>query len=164
MELTESRKGIIIKLISEFKKSDTYTLYKNDFARIVNNENELKAITEILKHKLEFITSQTKETYRLTKKGIVFSSFEELETEKAKIIMNNFNNSTIGQFNQDSDFFESPNNIKTNAAPSNNPVIKSRLKTILSNPWFIGISLALLAAIFNGKRFMSFINNILDNF
>ncbi|WP_144892524.1 hypothetical protein [Flavobacterium tiangeerense] len=164
MELTESRKRLIIDLISEFKKSDSYSLYKTEFNRIVNNENELKTVIEILKYKLEFITSPTKETYRLTKKGIVFSSFEDAESASDKIIMNSFNNSTIGQFNQDSNFFESPNNIKTKAAPSNNPVIKSRLKTILSNPWFIGISLALLAAILNGKRFMSFINNMLDNF
>ncbi|MFV5696177.1 hypothetical protein ACM55G_12170 [Flavobacterium sp. LB3P122] len=79
-------------------------------------------------------------------------------------ITNQFNNSTISQLNQDSDFFKSPNSIKTKAAPSNNPVIKSRLNTILLNPWLIGISFALIAAIFNGKRFMSFINNILDNF
>jgi hypothetical protein len=93
--------------------------------------------------------------------GTKFLSEIEL---KNKSITNHFNNSTIGQFNQDSKFFESPNSIKTKAAPSNNPVIKSRLNTILSNPWFIGISFALIAAIFNGKRFMSFINNILNNF
>lgn len=162
MELTESRKLIIIDLIYEFKKSNTHTLYKTEFNHIVNNENELKIITEILKYKFELITSPTKETYRLTKKGIVFSSFEALETEKNKFIMNSFNNSTIGQINQDSEFFESPNKIK--AAPSNTPLIKSRLITILSNPWLIGISLTLLATIFNGKRFMSFINNILDKF
>lgn len=93
--------------------------------------------------------------------GRKFMSTIELKNNS---VTNQFNNSNIGQFNQDSEFFESPNNIKTKAAPSNNPVIKSRLNTILSNPWLIGISLALIAAIFNGKRFMSFINNILDNF
>jgi hypothetical protein len=79
-------------------------------------------------------------------------------------ITNNFNNSTIGQLNQDSEFFESPNRIKTTATKSNNPAIKSRLYRILLNPWFIGISLTLIAAIFNSIRFMSYINNIIDNF
>ena len=164
MELTESRKRTIIELILEFKKDNTYSLWKTDFDKIVNDKAESKIISEILERKLGLIKNATKQTYRLTDKGIVFSSFEELESENNKIIINSFNNSTIGQFNQDSEFFESPNNIKTKAAPRSKPEIKSRLKTILSNPWLIGISLVLLAAIFNGKRFMSFINNILDNF
>jgi hypothetical protein len=100
MELTESRKRIIINLISEFKKSDTYTLYKKDFDKIVNDKSESKTIAETLIYKLKLVKNATKETYRLTENGIVFSSFEELEPEKAKIIMNSFNNSTIGQFNQ----------------------------------------------------------------
>lgn len=37
--------------------------------------------------------------------------FNKIETENKNII-NNFNNSTIGQFNQDSEFLESPINIK----------------------------------------------------
>jgi hypothetical protein len=105
--------------------------------------------------KIEFIRA------KITFKGIEY--LNKIESDNRNIT-NNFNNSTIGQLNQDSEFFESPNNIKTKAAPSNNPVIKSRLNTILSNPWFIGISLALITAIFNARRFVSFINNIIDDF
>lgn len=164
MELNESRKLIILKLISEFKKNDTYTMYKDDFDKIIDNNNEIKIITEILKYKLELILPSTKDTYRLTKAGILFSSFETLESEKTKTIINAFNNSTIGQFNQESFSSENLISIKTKAVLSNNPAKKSRLITILSNPWFIGISLTFLAAVFNAKRFMSFINNIFDNY
>ena len=100
----------------------------------------------------------TKAEYMINGNGSIY--LNTLENNGDKNITNNFNNSTISQLNQDSKFFEIPNKIKTKAAPSNNPVIKSRLITILSNSWFVGISIALLAAIFNGKKFMSFINNI----
>jgi hypothetical protein len=83
---------------------------------------------------------------------------------KNKEVTNQFNNSTIGHFNQDSIFLKSPINIKTKAAPSSSPEIKSRALVFFSNPWVIGLSLAIITAIFNGNRFMSFINNIFDNF
>ena len=65
-----------------------------------------------------------------------------------------------GHINQGSLLELSPININTNDIPSKNPVIKSRLNTILSNPWVIGIAFALLAAILNGKTVMNFINDI----
>lgn len=72
----------------------------------------------------------------------------------------NFNGNNYGIVGQDSRFENIPINIKTNDIPSKNPVTKSRLITILSNPWFVGITLVVLAAIFNGKTVMNFINNI----
>ncbi len=44
------------------------------------------------------------------------------------------------------------------------PVKKSRwIKIFFSNPWVIGISLVLLAAILNANRIMDIINNLLNN-
>jgi hypothetical protein len=40
---------------------------------------------------------------------------------------------------------------------------KTRLSTFLSNPWVIGVALALLAAILNGERVVRFINKILNS-
>ena len=80
-----------------------------------------------------------------------------------KNITNNFNNSTIGQFNQESSFSESPISIKTNEIPSKKPETKSRLNKLLSNPWLVGMSVAVFTAVLNGKRVMKYINNILDN-
>ena len=85
-----------------------------------------------------------------------------IDKEKTVGNMNDFRGATFGQFNQDCDFLDSPISIKTNAAPSNNPETKSRLIIILSNPWVIGIFLALLTAVLNGKIIMNFINNILE--
>ncbi|WP_264558915.1 hypothetical protein [Flavobacterium sp. N2270] len=61
------------------------------------------------------------------------------------------------------EFLENPIKKNTNAKPSKNPVIKSRLSRLLLNPWVIGFSFALLAAILNADRVMRFINNIIDN-
>ena len=95
---------------------------------------------------------------------IKFKGIEYLrKIESNNNITNNFNNSTVGQFNQDSNFSESPISIKTNEIPSKNPEMKSRLNKLLSNPWFIGISVAVLTALLNGKRVMNFINDILNN-
>ncbi len=80
-----------------------------------------------------------------------------------KNVTNNFNNSTIGQFNQESSFSESPISIKTNEIPSKKPETKSRLNKLLSNPWLVGISVAVFTAVLNGKRVMKYINDILDN-
>jgi len=83
MDLTESRKLIIIELISKFKEDNTYSLEIEEFNKIINNENEAHEITEILKYKLELITSPCRGTYRLTKKGITFS-FGDIEEKKLK--------------------------------------------------------------------------------
>ena len=91
-------------------------------------------------------------------KGIEYLS--NIDKKNESNITNNFNNSTIGQLNQDSNFSESPISIKINDIPNKKPEIKSRLKKLFSNPWVIGISLTLLTAILNGKRVMNFINNI----
>lgn len=66
--------------------------------------------------------------------GIKFLSEIDL---KHNNVTNTFNNSTIGQFNQDSEFFKSPNSIKTKAAPSIIPETKSLVQKIFSNPWIL---------------------------
>lgn len=136
-----------------------------DLDNLIEDKNILKLKLKNLKNdklidikKIRTGEYSTKSEYMINSNGSIY--LNTLENNGNKSISNNFNNSTIEQFNQDSEFFKSPNKIKTKAAPSNNPVIKSRLITILSNPWIIGISLTLLAAIFNGKKFMSFINNM----
>ena len=83
MKLTESRKLIIIKLISKFKENDTYTLDITEFNKCVNNISELNIITEILKYKLELMTHISQGTYRLTNKGIIFS-FDDIEEKEIK--------------------------------------------------------------------------------
>ena len=84
MELTESRKIIIIDLISKFKEDNTYSMWETDFDNIINNKNEINIITEILKYKLKLITSPARGLFRLTEAGIIFSSFKEYETKELK--------------------------------------------------------------------------------
>ena len=62
----------------------------------------------------------------------------QVKNEKGTIIKNDFRGSTIGQFNQESDFLQSTNNIETNSNP--NKKVKSSLKTFLYNPWILLIS------------------------
>ena len=150
----------ILKYLSENSKNSFVSL--DDF---IEDKDILRLkLKTLIKDKLIDIKRirtgeySTRAEYMINSNGSIY--LNTLENNRHKNINNNFKNSTIGQFNQDSEFFKSPNNIKTKDANRNNPVIKSRIRTILSNPWFIGISLALLAAIFNGKKFMSFINNI----
>ncbi|CAM3974036.1 hypothetical protein [Flavobacterium weaverense] len=83
MKLTESRKLIIIKLISKFKENDAYTIEITEFNKCVNNISEVKIITEILKYELELMTSISKGTYKLTNKGIIFS-FDDIEDKQIK--------------------------------------------------------------------------------
>lgn len=81
MKLTEDRKTIILKLINEFRKNEN-SLYKYDFNNIINNLREQVEIIDILKNQLELIHSPNKDMYRLTKKGIQFISFKEIESEQ----------------------------------------------------------------------------------
>ena len=127
MELTESRKLIITELIEEFKKSNTYSMYETDFIKFIDDESETRIITEILIYKLELITAPTKQTYRLTKKGIIFSSFENLESENSKVILNSFNNSTIGQFNQSGNLSV----LKTEIKQEIHPTIKEKQQNVI---------------------------------
>lgn len=136
MELTEARKRIIIDLISEFKKNDTYSLWKTDFSKFINNESEIRAITEILKYKLELITSDTKDTYRLTKKGILFTSFEVLQSENNTVILNSFNNSTIGQFNQSDELRVLKTKIKQTIHPSSSEIKQNPIISLIVKCWW----------------------------
>jgi hypothetical protein len=79
---------------------------------------------------------------------------------KSNNVTNHFNNSNIGQFNQDSVFFESPNNIKTKDAPSNNPEIKSSLQKFFSNSWVLLISGIAIEEITLGKIYKFIISLI----
>ena len=83
MKFTESRKLIIIKLISKFKENDAYTKDINEFKKCVNNISEVKIITEILKYEVELMTSISRGTYKLTKKWIIFS-FDDIEDKQIK--------------------------------------------------------------------------------
>lgn len=80
--------------------------------------------------------------------GKMFLSEIELKNNS---VTNHFNNSNIGQFNQDSEFFESPNSIKTKAEPSKSPEIKSSLKKFFSNSWVLLISGITIEEITLGK-------------
>ena len=158
MQLTEERKLIIIGLISKFKENDTYSLWKTDFNNLLKDRNDTHIITEILKYKLEFITSPTKETYRLTKKGIIFSSFEDFEHEKAKNITNNFNNSTVGQFNQSDDLSVLKTEIKQTTQPKAKEKQQSAIVSFIEKFWWqISIPLLIgIALIFIEKKWNIF--------
>ena len=76
----------------------------------------------------------------------------------------NFNGNNYGIVGQDSRIENSPINIQTNDAPSKSSETKSRLKTILSNPWVIGVSLVVFAALLNADKVMNLINNIINKY
>lgn len=79
---------------------------------------------------------------------------------------NVFNDSTIGQVIQDSSFSNSPNKIKTAAAPNSSPDKKSLLKKIYSSPWTIGIALLAIEEVtFKSlyKIIISWFNTYLNN-
>ncbi|MDH7914207.1 hypothetical protein [Winogradskyella sp. SYSU M77433] len=79
------------------------------------------------------------------------------------IINNDFSNSTIGTVIQESDLKKA--RIISNPKTENNtPLKKSLIQKLLSNPWFIGIVLAIVAAILNTERIMNFINNVINKF
>ncbi|MFT5250753.1 MAG: hypothetical protein ACJAUV_001667 [Flavobacteriales bacterium] len=59
---------------------------------------------------------------------------------------------------------ETPTVKQKNAPASSKTVTKSNKDTWYTNPWLIGVTLALLAAIFNTKRIMSLFNNVIDSF
>lgn len=74
--------------------------------------------------------------------------FNDRETnslkENTKSTTNIFKDSTIGQVNQNSNFSNSPNKIKTAAAPRSNPDRKSSLRKIFSSPWTIAFAVLLI--------------------
>lgn len=77
MELTESRKLIINDLILKFKENDTYSMWKTEVDDFLKDKSDAYIITEILKYRLKFIKLDTKDTYRLTRKGNVFTNFKK---------------------------------------------------------------------------------------
>lgn len=149
-------------------------LYENDNNNPIDvsvlepNEKTLKKVLKGLKNEklISYGTGINTNISNLNfiRAKIEFKGKEYLsKIDSNKNITNNFNNSTIGQFNQESSFSESPISIKTNEIPSKKPETKSRLNKLLSNPWLVGISVAVFTAVLNGKRVMKYINDILDN-
>lgn len=110
--------------------------------------------------------------YELKNKGIEIVEnggyLKHRHTEKGSInnqhVTNtlNFNGNNYGNVGQDSLFENIPININTNETPSKKPVKKSRLITILSNPWLITLFGAIFTAILNGKKVMNLINSIFE--
>ena len=83
---------------------------------------------------------------------------EYLSTLSKSNITNNFNNSSVGNLIQESDLSKA--RIKSIPKTENNtPLKKSLIQKLLSNPWVIGLVFAIIAAIFNSDRIMSFIND-----
>lgn len=121
----------------------------------------------------ELVIKKNSRFYELSQKGIEIVEsggyLKHRHIEKGNIDTQqitktfNFNGDNYGVVNQDSKFEKSPINIKNNNIHSNEPVKKSKLNNILSNPWLVGICIAFFAAILNGKRIMDFINKILNN-
>jgi hypothetical protein len=64
---------------------------------------------------------------------------------------------------QDSFLDKSPIKQKTNPAPNNNPEKKSLFKRIYSDPWIVGISLLIIAALLNAERIKNWIDKIIEN-
>ena len=86
-------------------------------------------------------------------------------TFEGKIFFNALKSDNNNIENYDSDFLSNPIPTNTQAIenPNNKPVTKSILNKSISSPWLIGLTFALLAAVFNANRVMKFINNIIDN-
>jgi hypothetical protein len=64
--------------------------------------------------------------------------------------------------NKNQSFENIANKKQVNAEPNIIPVQKSRLKKILSDPWFIGISLLILTVVFNAERIKNWVDSIID--
>lgn len=58
--------------------------------------------------------------------------------------------------------FNKPINIKTNEISSKKSEKESSLKKVFSNPWVIGFSFAILAALLSAQRIINFINNYIN--
>tara|TARA_R110002126_G_scaffold289763_1_gene445419 strand:- start:1406 stop:1957 length:552 start_codon:yes stop_codon:yes gene_type:complete len=86
---------------------------------------------------------------------------KELKSENKSITVNGVyieNNEN----SKNQSFENIANKKQVSAEPNNKPEQKSRLKKILSDPWFIGISLALLAAVLNAERIKKWLDSIID--
>ncbi|SHF93347.1 hypothetical protein SAMN05444372_101229 [Flavobacterium micromati] len=81
---------------------------------------------------------------------------------EGKIFFNAIKPEQNKKSHNNSDFLNNQSTDNLKLLTNSEEVTKSKLKSLFSNSWFIGISLVVLAAIFSGKRVMNFINNILD--
>jgi len=95
-------------------------------------------------------------------KYIDFIKNKELESKTSNIIAENYiaGDNFGTQYLERS--FNKPKIKQTIAAPINKPVTKSLFKRIYSDPWLIGISLAILALILSADRIKDWINGIID--
>ena len=161
-----------LKLLFESKDSIKYiTLFRKlDGSSCMKHECE--NIAELLFNE-DLILPLKKERVEISRKGSEVSEnegwlkFLESEKENKKEdnnlnITNNFNNSTIGQINQDSDFSTSPININVNATPTKNQK-KSILEIISNNKLLSSLMVAIVIYILNLNRVNDFINNIISN-
>ncbi|MEZ7494518.1 hypothetical protein QO206_03410 [Leeuwenhoekiella aequorea] len=103
--------------------------------------------------------------FKLLSKFIELQDFEKLaeyienpnELENGiKSIVNN------GILIQDSRLEKSPIKQNINPAPKNNPEKKSLFNRIYSNPWVIGISLIIIAAILGAERIKDWIDKYIN--
>ena len=138
---------------------------KNKFFSIVDNVKLFAKNNDLIeKHGTGDFFKLTKKGKKLKKLGsyseyLKYIEKKELES-KSKVI----NNSGIyieSNENKGTQSFEKTANKKqVNAEPNSKPEQKSRLKKILSDPWVIGISLVLLAAILNVERIKNWYDSI----
>jgi hypothetical protein len=123
---TTDLKLLRIKLSSLSKKPEKYISFNGGPDFRFENGNNLKR--ECTLAKIEF-------------NGIKY--LNEIET-KNKNITNNFNNSTISQLNQESDFSNSPTNINPTATQEKKSLIVKFWKLITENKLISGIILVII--------------------
>lgn len=100
------------------------------------------------------------------KAKIEFKGIEFLRKMESEIMIEtSINDSEIGKLNQESELLLDSNSFKrkTKDTLSSKIKIKSQLITIVSNPFFIGVLLALFTAVLNSEKVMNFINDVLNN-
>lgn len=150
-----------LQFLKQFKKEGITALGKTSPSELHDLVRELKSLSIIA-------TKQTSPTLEITdllsfEKLIEIESLKDFKkwySEKDKSIVNNFNNSTIGQVNQKTEFSRSRNDVKVGTNDKKEK--KSQLKKVLSNRWLIGILLTVLAAILNSDRIIDFINELIN--
>lgn len=176
MKLTESDKKLMNDILT-FLYESKGSWQDSAAARELNIDEGLyqfllNAICELSKNRLNILSCE-----KFNDGSYAIVRFNKVETQR---FLNNggFLSLNEQEPNLTHINFIGGDNYGIQSSGSNNPIIKQANKfsekplkstnknwySFLINPWFIGISLVLITAIFNTKRIMNFLNQWIDSF